>query len=106
MVQHEFQKRWAYPKRCKDAAELRARPPEWEVLGRELEVTHGRELEEDAKICSLEQLLPGEFRRALGDELELQSYTERLLFVKRRLGLEKHRALAQAASSEAPVSME
>eukprot|EP00969_Alexandrium_andersonii_P124660 5510185-Alexandrium_andersonii.AAC.1 len=39
------------------------------------------------------------------DELELQSYTERLLFVECRLGLEKHRALAQAAS-EAPMGME
>eukprot|EP00969_Alexandrium_andersonii_P039068 1712888-Alexandrium_andersonii.AAC.1 len=38
--------------------------------------------------------------------MELQSYGERLLFIKRRLGLEKHRALAQAASSDAPVSME
>eukprot|EP00969_Alexandrium_andersonii_P284329 12570398-Alexandrium_andersonii.AAC.1 len=26
-VQREFQKRWAYPKRCQDAAELRARLP-------------------------------------------------------------------------------
>eukprot|EP00969_Alexandrium_andersonii_P108634 4793068-Alexandrium_andersonii.AAC.1 len=62
----------------------------------------GRELEEDAKTCSLDQLLPGDFRRALGDKLELQGCTERLLFAKRRLGLEGHRALAQAASSEAP----
>eukprot|EP00969_Alexandrium_andersonii_P116447 5147986-Alexandrium_andersonii.AAC.1 len=27
-------------------------------------------------------------------------------FIKRRLGLEKHRALAQAASADAPVSMD
>eukprot|EP00969_Alexandrium_andersonii_P019100 834269-Alexandrium_andersonii.AAC.1 len=66
----------------------------------------GRQLEEDAKTCSLDQLLPDDFRRALDDKLELQSYSERLLFVKRRLGLEKHRALAQAASAEALVSME
>eukprot|EP00969_Alexandrium_andersonii_P022107 968162-Alexandrium_andersonii.AAC.1 len=26
----EFQKRWAYPKRCRGAAELRARLPGWE----------------------------------------------------------------------------
>eukprot|EP00969_Alexandrium_andersonii_P236159 10426140-Alexandrium_andersonii.AAC.1 len=38
--------------------------------------------------------------------MELQTYQERLLFVKRRLGLGKHRALAQAASGDAPVSME
>eukprot|EP00969_Alexandrium_andersonii_P294625 13023032-Alexandrium_andersonii.AAC.1 len=38
--------------------------------------------------------------------MELQNYNERLLFVKRRLGLERHRALAQAASSDAPVSVE
>eukprot|EP00969_Alexandrium_andersonii_P201520 8904119-Alexandrium_andersonii.AAC.1 len=37
VVQREFQKRWVYPKRCQDAAELRARLPEWEVWGRELE---------------------------------------------------------------------
>eukprot|EP00969_Alexandrium_andersonii_P321692 14213638-Alexandrium_andersonii.AAC.1 len=66
----------------------------------------GRELEEDAATCSLDQLLPEEFRWALGDQLELLSCAGRLLFVTRRLGLEKHRALAQAASAEAPVSME
>eukprot|EP00969_Alexandrium_andersonii_P026064 1137637-Alexandrium_andersonii.AAC.1 len=27
VVQREFQKRWACPKRCRGAAELRARPP-------------------------------------------------------------------------------
>eukprot|EP00969_Alexandrium_andersonii_P284710 12585688-Alexandrium_andersonii.AAC.1 len=27
VVQREFQKRWAYPKRCKDASELRVRLP-------------------------------------------------------------------------------
>ena len=47
-VQREFQKRWAYPKRCKDASELQARLPQWEVWGRELEVMRGRSLEEDA----------------------------------------------------------
>eukprot|EP00969_Alexandrium_andersonii_P210972 9317644-Alexandrium_andersonii.AAC.1 len=66
----------------------------------------GRQLEEDAKTCSRDQLLRDDFRRALGDKLELQSYDERLPFVKRRLGLDKHRALAQAASAKAPVSME
>eukprot|EP00969_Alexandrium_andersonii_P338137 14943614-Alexandrium_andersonii.AAC.1 len=56
-------------------------------------------------MCSLDQLLPGDFQRVLGDKPELQSYAKCLLLVERRLGLEKHRALAQAASSEAPVSM-
>eukprot|EP00969_Alexandrium_andersonii_P096813 4273997-Alexandrium_andersonii.AAC.1 len=37
VVQREFQKRWAHPKRCRDTAELRSRLPEWEVWGRELE---------------------------------------------------------------------
>eukprot|EP00969_Alexandrium_andersonii_P086781 3827377-Alexandrium_andersonii.AAC.1 len=37
VVLREFQKRWACPKRCRAAAELRARLPEWEVWGRELE---------------------------------------------------------------------
>eukprot|EP00969_Alexandrium_andersonii_P181128 8003589-Alexandrium_andersonii.AAC.1 len=37
VVQREFQKRWACPRRCRGAAELRARLPEWEVWGRELE---------------------------------------------------------------------
>eukprot|EP00969_Alexandrium_andersonii_P032017 1399162-Alexandrium_andersonii.AAC.1 len=37
VAQREFQKRWAYPKRCREAAELRARLAEWEVWGRELE---------------------------------------------------------------------
>eukprot|EP00969_Alexandrium_andersonii_P240603 10622084-Alexandrium_andersonii.AAC.1 len=66
----------------------------------------GRELEEDAKTCSLDQLLPDDFRKALDDKLELQTYRERLLFIKRRLGLEKHRAVAQAASADAPVGVE
>eukprot|EP00969_Alexandrium_andersonii_P261142 11544911-Alexandrium_andersonii.AAC.1 len=39
----------------------------------------GRQLEEDAETCSLDQLLPDDFRRALGDKPELQSYSERLL---------------------------
>eukprot|EP00969_Alexandrium_andersonii_P100387 4428560-Alexandrium_andersonii.AAC.1 len=62
----------------------------------------GRELEEDAKTCALGQLLPDDFRKALGGKLELQTCQERLLFIKRRLGLEKHRALAQAVSADAP----
>eukprot|EP00969_Alexandrium_andersonii_P291104 12868693-Alexandrium_andersonii.AAC.1 len=62
----------------------------------------GRELEEDANTCSSGQLLPDDFRKALDDKLELQSYQERLLSIKRWLGLEKHRALAQAASADAP----
>eukprot|EP00969_Alexandrium_andersonii_P345349 15265710-Alexandrium_andersonii.AAC.1 len=33
VVQREFQKRWAYPKRCKDASELRMRLPEWGGVG-------------------------------------------------------------------------
>eukprot|EP00969_Alexandrium_andersonii_P072770 3210874-Alexandrium_andersonii.AAC.1 len=37
VAQREFQKRWAHTKRCRDAAELRARLREWEVWGRELE---------------------------------------------------------------------
>eukprot|EP00969_Alexandrium_andersonii_P082865 3654191-Alexandrium_andersonii.AAC.1 len=37
VVQREVQKRWANPKRCKDASELWVRLPEWEVWGRELE---------------------------------------------------------------------
>eukprot|EP00969_Alexandrium_andersonii_P210665 9305519-Alexandrium_andersonii.AAC.1 len=38
VVQREFQKRWAHPKRCRNASELRIRLPEWEMWGRELEV--------------------------------------------------------------------
>eukprot|EP00969_Alexandrium_andersonii_P165548 7315433-Alexandrium_andersonii.AAC.1 len=37
VAQRDFQKRRAYPKRCEDASELRARLPEWEARGRELE---------------------------------------------------------------------
>eukprot|EP00969_Alexandrium_andersonii_P258092 11411674-Alexandrium_andersonii.AAC.1 len=37
VAQREFQKRWAYPKRRRDASELRVRLPEWDVRGRELE---------------------------------------------------------------------
>eukprot|EP00969_Alexandrium_andersonii_P144233 6377910-Alexandrium_andersonii.AAC.1 len=35
VVQREFQKRWAYPTCCEDAAELRSRLPEWGIRGRE-----------------------------------------------------------------------
>eukprot|EP00969_Alexandrium_andersonii_P284900 12594790-Alexandrium_andersonii.AAC.1 len=37
VVQCEVQTHWAYPKRCRDASELRVRLPEWEVRGHELE---------------------------------------------------------------------
>eukprot|EP00969_Alexandrium_andersonii_P068065 3002029-Alexandrium_andersonii.AAC.1 len=37
VVQREFQKCWARPKRCRGATELQARLPAWEVWGRELE---------------------------------------------------------------------
>eukprot|EP00969_Alexandrium_andersonii_P336245 14862796-Alexandrium_andersonii.AAC.1 len=36
-VQGEFQKRWAYPERCRGASGPRARLPEREVRGRGLE---------------------------------------------------------------------
>eukprot|EP00969_Alexandrium_andersonii_P012960 565343-Alexandrium_andersonii.AAC.1 len=42
VVQREFQTRWAYPRRRKGASEFRARPPEWDAWGRELEVMRGR----------------------------------------------------------------
>eukprot|EP00969_Alexandrium_andersonii_P235775 10409582-Alexandrium_andersonii.AAC.1 len=80
VARREFQKRWAYLKRCRGASEFRVRLPEWEVWGCELEVMKGREPEEDAETYSLGQLLPDDFRRALGDKLELQSCPERLLF--------------------------
>ena len=47
-----------------------------------------------------------ECKVALDDKPEHQSITSRLAFVKRRLGMEKHRALAQLTSSQAPVSMD
>eukprot|EP00969_Alexandrium_andersonii_P174757 7727972-Alexandrium_andersonii.AAC.1 len=71
-------------------------------VGSGAQVMRGCELEEDAETCSLDPWPPDDFRRAPGYKLELQSYSERLLFVKRRPGLEKHRALALAASSDAP----
>eukprot|EP00969_Alexandrium_andersonii_P216781 9574773-Alexandrium_andersonii.AAC.1 len=67
-------------------------------MGPRVETARGQPLDEDARICALDQLLPDDFRRALGDKLELQTFAERALFVKRRLWLEKHRALAQEAT--------
>eukprot|EP00969_Alexandrium_andersonii_P181134 8004059-Alexandrium_andersonii.AAC.1 len=58
IAQREYNKRWAYPRQCKDAAELRKRLPQWEVWGRELEVARGQALDEDARACALDQLLP------------------------------------------------
>ena len=106
MVQREFQKRWADPRRCKGVQGLRVRLPQWEVWGREMEVMQGRAIEEDSRICSVDHLIPEEFERALDDHLDLQTYAQRINFVKRRLGLEKHRALAQLTGSDAPVAME
>eukprot|EP00969_Alexandrium_andersonii_P316161 13967793-Alexandrium_andersonii.AAC.1 len=57
-------------------------------------------------VCSPDQLLPDDFCRAPSDKLELQSHSERCLFIKRRLRLEKRRALAQEASAAAHVSMD
>eukprot|EP00969_Alexandrium_andersonii_P064433 2838199-Alexandrium_andersonii.AAC.1 len=65
-----------------------------------------RELEEDSKVCSLGQLLPGDPRRALGGKLELQTCFRAPPVLKRRLGLEKRRALPQEATSDASVSMD
>ena len=72
----------------------------------ELEAMRGRELEEDSKICSLGQLIPDEYTRALCGHIDTQSYTGRLLFTKRRLGLEKQKALAPAAVAGGPVAMD
>eukprot|EP00969_Alexandrium_andersonii_P335138 14810994-Alexandrium_andersonii.AAC.1 len=51
-------------------------------------------------------MLPDDVRRALGDKLEPRTFSERLQFAKCRLGLEKHRALAQEAAVGASVSVE
>ena len=83
VVQRELQKRWAYPSRCKSAEELQVMLPQWEVWGREIETSKGREVDEDTKICSLDQLIPEDFRRALDDHLELQTYSQRLGYIKR-----------------------
>eukprot|EP00969_Alexandrium_andersonii_P232973 10285960-Alexandrium_andersonii.AAC.1 len=69
-------------------------------------MARGQAPDEDAQTCALDHLLPDEFRRALDDKLDLQSFTERLHFVKRRLGLGKRRALAQGAAVGAPVRVE
>eukprot|EP00969_Alexandrium_andersonii_P208341 9202085-Alexandrium_andersonii.AAC.1 len=88
---------------CRGAAQA---PPPVEVWGRELEVARGQALDEDARARAFDLLPPDEFRRALDDQLELQRHAERLQFVKRKLGLEKHCALAQEAAVGAPVGME
>ena len=49
--------------------------------------------------------MPEEYTAAFGDHLELQTYQQRLAFVKRKLGLVKQRALAQSAGAEGPVPM-
>ena len=58
MVQREYQKRWAYPARCRDAKELAERLPQWEVWGRDFEASRGRSIEDEVKVCSLDQLIP------------------------------------------------
>ena len=99
LVQREYQQRWAHPARCTAPKELAERLPQWEVWGQDLETARGRPLEEESKVCSLDQLVPEDYRQALDDHLELKTYSERLLFVKRKLGLLKHRALARVAST-------
>ena len=75
----------------------------WELWVREFEIMKGRASEEDTKICSLYTLIPEEVKVALDDKPEHPSFASRLAIVKRRLGMEKHRALAQLTSSQATV---
>ena len=91
---------------ARDIRGLRDRLPQWELWVREFEIMKGRASEEDTKICSLGALIPEEVKVALDDKPELQTFASRLAFVKRRLGMEKHRALAQLTHSQAPVSMD
>ena len=102
IAQWECNKRWMYPQRCRDAKELAERLPQWEVWGRDLETARGSPLEEQVKVCALDQLLPEEYRKALEDRYELETYTERLRWVKRRLESSKHRAMAQATATAGP----
>ena len=108
LVQREHQKRWGYPSRCKDASELRHRLPQWEDWGRELKVAKGSAIDEETNVCTLDQLIPEDYRQSLDDHFELTTYAERLSFVKRKLGAAQHRALARsaAANPEAPVAMD
>ena len=78
LIQRDFRKRWAHPRRCKDARELRERLSEWEVWGRELVIMKGHEIEEETKVCSLDQLIPEDSRKALGDRPEAVTYADRL----------------------------
>ena len=106
IIQREFQRQWQFPKKCKDAEELRARLPEWETLGQQLVAMTGHELDGTTQSCSLDALLPPDYGHSLGDKPELVGYSERLQFVKRRLGLSKHRALAHAAVTGGTTAMD
>eukprot|EP00974_Lingulodinium_polyedra_P021716 2098262-Lingulodinium_polyedra.AAC.1 len=106
IVQREYRRKYQNPVRCKDANELKTRLPAWETLGQQLVTMTGPELDETTKILSLDELIPEDYHQALDDKPELVSYAERIQFVKRRLGLIKHRALAQAAMAEKATPMD
>ena len=65
----------------------------------------GQAIGEDSRLCALDALTPENLRAALGDHPELQTYQQRRGFVERRLGMVKHRALAQLTSQTARVPM-
>eukprot|EP00969_Alexandrium_andersonii_P364681 15464618-Alexandrium_andersonii.AAC.1 len=73
VVQRAYQTRRAYPHQRAGADEWCKRLAQWDVWGRELDMARGQALDEGARTCALVQLLLGEFRRALDDQLELQS---------------------------------
>ena len=75
-----------HPRKCTNAKELRERLPQWEVRGRGLETMRCRGLEGGLHICSLDQLIPDDYKQALGDRIEVQSYRERLQFVNTETG--------------------
>ena len=75
-------------------------------MGFHLGVSRGRANEEDIKICALDQLIPDDYRQALDEKMDLVTYAQRLQYVKTRLGLIKHRQLAQAVDGAQPASRE
>ena len=104
LVQRELQKQYAYPPRCKSAKELREQLPNWELLGRQLEIQRGKSLDDDFRVCALDQLIPEEYRAALDDKLDLSTYLERLNFVRHRLNLIQGRDLAAARHQQPRTS--
>ena len=83
------------PTKCKDTAELWSRLPAWERLGEEVKLA-GLDLPEWMRNSAFEKLLPAQLLNTLISRPELDTYSQRLVWVKTQM--EHARGTAQATA--------